>query len=330
MNIVDTAKEFKNKALELDATVLFTIEREYAKSFKKLVAEYEELAKEVKEKGVATDVQLLQMARVKELAAQTDEELKKLHQKAADLTEKAQAGMINIGTAQAETLVTAVTSTPWNVINKAAFLETIGYTSGKSPLLEILNKNSPYSAKEAIVSTLRHGVLAGHNPKKVADSMKKAGYTDLRHAKIVARTEMMRAYRQSSLESYRENKIKEVVWLADRSTRTCAACWAMDGKRFKIDQVPNDHPCGRCTQMPVVLDIDGEEATDIPEMKGWSSEEMFFKLSEKEQIKIMGKGRLEQLKAGKLKWRDIAGTKQSDKWGETLKINPLKGADNAV
>ena len=151
----------------------------------------------------------------------------------------------------------------------------------------------------------------------------KAGYTDVNHAKLVARTEVMRAYRQSTLETYKANEVEKVIWLADNTAVTCIACWSMDGMIYDIDKVPGDHPNGRCTTIPLIDGLTEEELKENPELAGFSSEDKFKKLPLDKQIKVMGAGRHELWKSGKLPWRDIAGIRSSKDWGDTVRIVPL-------
>ncbi|MBP5275095.1 MAG: hypothetical protein ILO36_09220, partial [Abditibacteriota bacterium] len=80
-------------------------------------------------------------------------------------------------------------------VNKDAFETAIGMTQDGSPLSKVLDKGAGYSAKEAIMNLIKDGIAEGRNPEDIARDMVRLGYTSRKHALLVARTEVMRAYR---------------------------------------------------------------------------------------------------------------------------------------
>lgn len=68
----------------------------------------------------------------------------------------------------------------------------------------------------------------------------------------LARTLVQHSYQQSFTETTKDNPfITEYIWRSNGS-RVCEICKARDGKRFKKDELPLDHPNGMCTMEPVV------------------------------------------------------------------------------
>ena len=134
-----------------------------------------------------------------------------------------------------------------NRLNEGAFEVIVGMTQEGSPLREVLDKGAGYSIKEEVMNILKDSVLQGKSPSEAAAEMVKVGYNDRKHALLVCRTETMRAYRVSTKETYEANGVERVIWAASESSATCAACWAMDGRAFDLNKLPNDHPNGRCT-----------------------------------------------------------------------------------
>jgi hypothetical protein len=55
-----------------------------------------------------------------------------------------------------------------------------------------------------------------------------------------------------------------------------------------------------------------------------SGEEVFAKRSEAEQLEILGAGKLEAYKAGKLKLNDLVGERNDARWGRVRYEKPLK------
>ncbi|MBR4748664.1 MAG: minor capsid protein [Abditibacteriota bacterium] len=234
------------------------------------------------------------------------------------LVEKGQKLGVTIGREQAGALLESVgvTAGSMNRLNEDAFEAMIGMTQEGSPIREVLDKGAGYSIKEAVMNVLKDGIAQGKSPQEIAGEMMRLGYQDRRHALLVCRTETMRAYRISTKQTYEANGVERVIWAASESSATCAACWAMDGRAFDLDKMPNDHPNGRCTMIPVIDDEDEET---------WDSEERFKeRLTEEEQKKILGPTRYELWKEGKLPWEDIPAVKPNETYGPTLGISPLK------
>ena len=74
------------------------------------------------------------------------------------------------------------------------------------------------------------------------------------NAQRLARTLAQHSYQQSFVATTQKNPfITEYVWRSNGS-RVCELCIARDGKHFKKDELPLDHPNGMCTMEPVVAE----------------------------------------------------------------------------
>ena len=312
----ETTRHFKRRARRQDAAVLAVVLREWNRLLAKLLVK----AGKLKEAGASEAA----AARAETLAKEAGEQVEALNEKLCPVIEKGQEAAIETGIEQAETVL-AEAGVPANTmvrVNKEAFETMIGMTQDGSPLREVLDKGAGYSIKEAVMNVLKDGIAQGKNPEEIARDMMRLGYSSRKHALLVARTEVMRAYRISTKETYEANGVEKVIWCASESSGTCAACWAMDGRAFDLDKLPNDHPNGRCTIVPVI--DDEEEET-------WDSEERFKeRLTEEEQKKILGPRRHELWREGKLPWRDIPTVKPNEIYGPTVGISPLKEQYKAV
>jgi len=116
--------------------------------------------------------------------------------------------------------------------------------------------------KRAVTS----GVLTGKSIPEVArdigrivkdpEAFRRAGKTVFktaqRRAILIARTETLRAHNEGRKVFYRQAGVKKVKWLTAQDERTCPICRALDGKVFGIDEVPEEHPGGRCSFVAVV------------------------------------------------------------------------------
>ena len=74
------------------------------------------------------------------------------------------------------------------------------------------------------------------------------------NAQRLARTLVQHGYQQSFLAVTQKNPfVTEYIWISNGS-RVCELCKARDGKHYKKDELPLDHPNGMCTMSPVVVD----------------------------------------------------------------------------
>lgn len=72
------------------------------------------------------------------------------------------------------------------------------------------------------------------------------------NAQRLARTLVQHTYQQSFVLAAKENPfITHVIWNSNGS-RACELCLERDGKKFKIEDMPLDHPNGMCTMVPDV------------------------------------------------------------------------------
>lgn len=147
----------------------------------------------------------------------------------------------------------------------------------------------------------------------------KLGFTGgLNRARVVGRTELLDAYRDTALRVHSDNLnlVLGWTWLSARDRRTCPSCWAMDGSEFTWSTPgPWDHPQGRCQRIPIVrpwvdLGIGSlEPDDDLP-----SAREEFDDLTEEEQLEVMGPTRLDLLRSGRVAWSDLSTLVDSDGW----------------
>ena len=74
------------------------------------------------------------------------------------------------------------------------------------------------------------------------------------NAQRLARTLVQHGYQQSFIATTQKNPfITEYIWRSNGS-RVCELCMSRDGKHYKKDELPMDHPNGMCTMEPVVVD----------------------------------------------------------------------------
>jgi SPP1 gp7 family putative phage head morphogenesis protein len=126
---------------------------------------------------------------------------------------------------------------------------------------------------------LAQGMINGEDPITLANKLVAAidgtgmgtlGMTDslgrfipaLTRAKMMARTEMIRAFHLAAIQEYRNWGIEGVIvmaeWMTAQDEKVCSQCLALQGKIFSLDEIEPMiplHPNCRCIALPYIEDI---------------------------------------------------------------------------
>jgi SPP1 gp7 family putative phage head morphogenesis protein len=127
----------------------------------------------------------------------------------------------------------------------------------------------------------------------------------LDRALCIARTEMLGAFRRSTLQGYRQAGLMQYQRLSAQDSRVCAGCIAAEGQLYETEQDFDDHPNCRCSCIPW-----WPGAHSFP-----MGEEWFNAQSESTQRAILGNTRFEMLKNKEIKWSQLATRTSNDTWG---------------
>lgn len=119
-----------------------------------------------------------------------------------------------------------------------------------------------------ISRVLSNGIISGKGAKQLAkDITNRVDKIGITRARVLARTEVIAAQAEATLNLYAEAGIEGVEVLAEFSTAgdddVCPICEALEGKIYKIEDshgVIPVHPNCRCTFLPIIPDA---EAIDI-------------------------------------------------------------------
>ena len=124
-----------------------------------------------------------------------------------------------------------------------------------------------YETRKSIGDVRERGLLAGDSPKKIEREIRKKVNTISKiRAKTIARTEVIRAHAEGTLDRFETLGIDEVspdveftaTKLADGSfeARVCKRCRELDGKVYKISDAHGIipvHPNCRCAWRPAIV-----------------------------------------------------------------------------
>ncbi len=185
---------------------------------------------------------------------------------------------VTLGQEAAQALMQATVpkgvSFSFGVPDPSAIASILGATQAGSPLADLFNGFGQEAAKLTSEALIR-GLTLGNNPRQIARDVQQALGVSRNRALVISRDQSNRAYRSASLENYRANEASLSGYRrqADLSARTCAACLALDGKEYVLDEDPELHTCDRCVMVPItrswedILSGLGINTDDIPPVK---------------------------------------------------------------
>lgn len=209
-----------------------------------------------------------------------------------------------------------------------AYMRLVGNASDGNPLGALLRKIAP-KAKDEAANVLTRGIAQGHNPRQIAKAFKLQTGVTYTRAETISRTEVIRAYREAALETYRSSPVvTEWVWVATLDTRTCFACAQMSGTIHSMSEMLDGHPRCRCSMAPRTkswADLGYKDLKDtrpqIPLGSDW-----FNGLAESAQRAMLGPSKFDALKSGQIKPQDLIQRPRNRTWGTMRREASLKEA----
>ena len=328
-DIYDLADQFRDRLLRREREAAAQMVRRYAAVYRRIQDEVSKILDEIDALAEAGEdpsvAQLLQLQRLQALQVQVRREVGEFAAWAGEQIQVGQAWAVDQAAADAERLMRAALGklppgvvVSFNRLNRAATSRIIAAVQDESPLARLLDSLGARAA-ERVKQELVNAVSLGWGARETARAIREASGETLGRALRIARTETLRAYREGTRETYKANSdiVGEWEWRSARQVRTCAACWAMDGRRFPLDVPMSEHPNGRCMQLPV---IDREKLGLPPGTSRRSTEtgaQAFERLSEADKKRILG-AKYDAYRRGEITLADVVGLRHSDDWGDTI------------
>jgi len=260
--IYDSAKKYRKEVLLKQRLALTKMRAAWKRALKntlKSLALVEDQIDDLLDSGVNNiDGYLKVRERLLNIADLAEEGIKKYSDEAFEITKNGQLVMATLANEATEKITLSVLGKPptpieitWQKINPKVLESFVGFTADGSPLNELFEKIAP-GASQAIVETIEEGLVIGRNPRQVASSIRKQINLSSYKAERITRTEMIRASREATRQSYEENLtiVNGYQRMATADDRTCAACLALSGKEYKTNQIMPSHPQCRCVIVP--------------------------------------------------------------------------------
>jgi SPP1 gp7 family putative phage head morphogenesis protein len=327
--VVQLANDFRQRLRNRDVVLTQEMGRRWLAVEERLWADMLALAESMaaeKEAGRSISrSKLFRFERYQQLLAQAQAELSRFNATAGREIERAALANVLDGLDDGLTLIDGAVR-PYGERGVSIVLDRLGIEAAENvaalaragqPLNVILDRSYP-AAVEGITDRLIDGIARGINPREVARRMRNDGLSQgLNHILLVARDQSNRAYRQATLEQYRRSG---VVYgyrrISAKQARTCAACLALDGKFYELDEPFEEHPQGRCTAIPAVKGF---------EPVGFQSGEVWFNEQPAAvQRQILGNDRYEAWGDGLFEFSRLAKIVPNEVWGPSAQVRSLR------
>jgi SPP1 gp7 family putative phage head morphogenesis protein len=319
-SIITAAREFRADVLRNDKAMLRQLSQVYSLIYKSLNRQFRELQRDIEQaqrEGKTVNQDWLRRSfRYQQLIKQAKAEIGGYSNGVSRFIEAQQRRAIDLGQSHATSLIeTALPDLTFARLPTQAIEELVGVLANGSPLNKVLDRLGRDAAQQ-IRETLITGLGSGHGAAKIASDIREAIDVPRWKALQIARTEVMRAYRQSTLRTYAENDdvLEGWIWHSTLSTRTCAACWALHGTFFPLSkQFFPSHVSCRCTPIPSVKGV----KTNVQ-----SGSVAFAELPVEDQQTILGPSRYEMYASGTALNDFVILTRDKD-WGGAYQVRPL-------
>lgn len=324
--VVTRAREFKAALLRREEAQMAEMVRRWRGVEVALQAQIENMAQFAATEAAAgralTQQALLTMDRYQSLLRQTNAEIGRYGAWAERAITSEQASLAALGLTQATELVgisaeAAQIAGTFSRLPVQAVEQMVGLAGDGTPLGKLLAQAWP-DAVAGLTEELVTGIALGRNPRVIAQRMIDNGLaTGLQRAMTIARTEQLRAYRQASQAQYKASRVVTgYKRLAAHDDRVCLGCLVQDGQLYALEVEFEEHVQGRCTLLPVLAG-----ANNVT----WESGETWLNAqSQDTQRQILGPGRLELWKSGKVAFADMATVREDAVWGNSVVPTPVR------
>jgi SPP1 gp7 family putative phage head morphogenesis protein len=319
--------EFKASLLAGEAAQIEEMALRWKQSEDVLQASFDALALDIatrRQNGEEIKLsKLVRLDRYKSLLQQTTQQLDLYTTYAENRVRLGQLEHLKLGIQHAVDAIQAYFATRgrvagvFDILPVGALQALAGLAGDGSPLKQLLIASWP-DAVDGLTRKLVEAITLGKNPIDTARAMRD-GYGVGFHRSInIARTEQLCVYRTAGLEQYKTSGlVAGYKRLSARDGRVCPAClMADDGTIYSLDTPFEEHPQGRCSQVPVVKGL-----TPVTWQSGQS---WFVSQNEATQKSILGAGRYDAWKAGQFQLSDVVKRVENDVWGTSLQTASLK------
>ena len=186
----------------------------------------------------------------------------------------------------------------------------VGLVGDGSPLLSLL-RDTWGDGAAGMTRALVNGTALGWNPRRTAKAMTDGLGSTLQRQLTIARSEQLRVYRTSSQRQYEASGVVH-RWrrICAHDDRVCAGCLAAEGSEYPTSHTFESHPNCRCSMIPMP---DGAPAPTWLAAGNWLATQ-----PEETQRAILGAGRFDIWKDGRVPFDRFAKTTRDATWGGAI------------
>lgn len=324
--IIGTSRVNMAKAGDKANLAIIRAWNESAKTLEKEIAGLEQVLIDHPNSATA----IYKTARLKSLLRQVNHEIENYSTNIAAINERYQLFGARTGADTGADLVGAHVGGSFSRLNTRAVDSLVAALQADSPIDAALATFGP-DASQLIKDEIRNGVVTGRHPSETLRLVRDGlSQQMIAKAATIIRTESWRAYREGNRSVYQQNSdvIDTWIWYSHQSASTCAVCWAMHGTEHPLNEPMGTHPNCRCTLVPKTkswldLGFDGiaETTPKIP-----SGEEVFARLPEDQQRKILGPGMHTLYQRGTIKLEDMTSASYHPVFGKVQVRNSIAKA----
>lgn len=335
VSLFETLERFRNEAEKGNLAVIKQLTDAYGKINTRLTEQMELEMRRIFADPNKVITRAYLHKRLEALKAQVEDELRRYQSYVATTIDLATDRALLLGAQHSLALMrmvlpranTALIGINFDKLPTAQVDTMIGFLSPGSTLFNRIEKIAQYHAPR-VIDTLVNAMALGSGPRKTAkeieplyqeikDKFGVALANPLADSIRMARTAQLYAYREAAHVNYQANSDVVTGWQWFTSPRgACISCIAMHGSVHDLKQRLNDHYCGRCTALPIVL---GQ-----PLISEGASQKMFDRMSEAEQKKAMGPGGYKLYKEGKVTLSQFTRQVNDAVYGKMRTVRPLK------
>lgn len=316
--VVTLMRRFKADLLANEATVQYQMAQRWLEVERALEAQILALTEEVSrlsQEGAVSQRQLYDLARYQSLLAQLQIELRGYTQYANALIEAQQAAYGLLGRDHAVAAIEASyidrVAPSFDRLPVETVQSMVGLTGSGTPLRQLLEAAWP-DAADGLTQELIRSTALGLNPRDTARRMADGTTRTLNRMLVIARTEQLRVYRETSRLQYQQSGVVSGYRrIATRDSRTCAGCLAADGREYGLNEEFAAHPQCRCALLPIVIGMPPPEMAE-------TTRQWFERQSPETQREILGPGRYDLWRSGQAAFDDFAAVRHNPVWGDSI------------
>ncbi len=325
-NLYTIANQFRGELLQRDAATARELSRLYVGSARRIRQQILQLGQRIeraREAGESVSPSwLYQQRRLASLLRQVQNEIIRFAGSANSTIESMQREAAAMGLTHAESLFTignpgTTLSGGFARLSARAATDLAGFAADGSPLSDLLARLAP-GAADAVKQALFSGIVRGAGAEAMAREVFDSLGGNMARSLLIARTEALRAYRESAQRFYEGNSdvVEGWRWISACNARTCPVCWAMHGSTHATTEQFVSHPGCRCTPVPI---------TELsPPLKAGPAR--FEALPPAQQLQVLGPLKMDAYAAGRISLQDLVGTVTDRRWGMSLRERSLVDA----